>query len=96
MTTLSPPARLAVLLGELRADCQSFDAAWPPALERAVADTPDGHLTVRVLHAGAAPDEIAQVALGLDPARHELIDRLGELSYADWRVELLGLAAVET
>jgi hypothetical protein len=42
------------------------------------------------------PDEIAQVAIGLDPARQELMDRLAGLSYADWRVELLGLVAMET
>lgn len=102
LPALVPAARITFVLGTLPPEAATSDdrearqALTRVLAQAARADTPDGHLTVRVLHAGAAPDEIAQVALGLDPARHELIDRLGELSYADWRVELLGLAAVET
>jgi hypothetical protein len=36
------------------------------------------------------------VALGGDLARQELMARLSTMSYAEWRVELMGLATVET
>jgi hypothetical protein len=102
LPSLTPAARLTFVLGTLPADAAtSDDREARRALTRVLAhaaraDTPDGHLTVRVLDAGAVPDEIAQVAIGLDPARQELMDRLAGLSYADWRVELLGLVAMET
>jgi hypothetical protein len=102
LPALTPDARVTFVLGTLPSEAATSDdrearqALTRVLAQAARADTPDGHLTVRVLDAGTVPDEIAQVALGLDPARQELIDRLGELSYADWRVELLGLAFVET
>lgn len=102
LPALLPAARITFVLGTLPPEVATSDdrearRALTRVLARAArADSPDGHLTVQVLDAGAAPDEIAQVALGLDPARQELMDRLDELSYADWRVEMLGLAAVET
>jgi hypothetical protein len=102
LPSLTPSARLTFVLGTLPPEAASSDdrearrALTRVLAHAARADTPDGHLTVRVLDAGAAPDQIGQVAIGLDPARQELMDRLAELSYADWRVELLGLAAVQT
>lgn len=60
------------------------------------ADTTGGDLAVRILDTGSTPDEIALVALGRDPAREGLLDQLAEMSYADLRVELLGLVSVET
>jgi hypothetical protein len=60
------------------------------------ADRPDGSLAIRVLDSGTPAEKIALVALGLDPERHDLDERLATLSYADWRVELLGLVALET
>jgi hypothetical protein len=102
LPTLMPSARLTFVLGTLPPEAATTDdrearrALTRVLTQAARADTPDGHLTVRVLDAGAAPDHIGQVAIGLDPARHELMDRLADLSYADWRVELLGLAAVQT
>jgi hypothetical protein len=102
LPALVPDARITFVLGTLPPEAAIPDdrearrALTRVLAEAARADAPGGHLTVQVLDAGAAPDEIAQVALGLDPTRQELLDRLDELSYADWRVELLGLAAVET
>jgi hypothetical protein len=102
LPSLTPGARLTFVLGTLPPEVATSDdrearrALTRVLTQAARADTPDGHLTVRVLDVGAAPDEIAQIAVGLDPARQEVMDRLSDLSYADWRVELLGLAAVQT
>jgi len=102
LPALTPTAYVTFVLGHLppevaTADDREARRALTRVLSHAAqADTPDGRLTVRILDAAAAPDEIAQVALGLDPNRQETMDRLDELSYADWRVELLGLASVET
>ncbi len=102
LPALTPDARVTFVLGTLPPEAATADDREARrALTRvlghaACADNPDGHLTPRVLDAGAAPTDIAQVALGLDPGRQELMERLADLSYADRRVELLGLAAVET
>jgi hypothetical protein len=102
LPSLTPDARLTFVLGTLPPDAATPDdqearrALTRVLAQAARADAPEGHLAVRVLDAGATPDEIGQVAIGLDPARHELMERLADLSYADWRVELLGLAAVQT
>jgi hypothetical protein len=102
LPALTPDARVTFVLGTLPPEAATADDREARrALTRvlghaACADNPDGHLTMRVLDAGAAPTEIAQIALGLDPGRQDLMERLADLSYADWRVELLGLAAVET
>jgi hypothetical protein len=102
LPALTPTAYVTFVLGHLPPEVATDDdrearRALTRVLSHAArADTPDGHLTVRIRDANAAPDEIAQVALGLDPNRQETMDRLDELSYADWRVELLGLASVET
>jgi|tagenome__1003787_1003787.scaffolds.fasta_scaffold20436859_1 hypothetical protein len=102
LPALTPTAHVTFVLGHLPPEVATDDdrearRALTRVLSHAArADTPDGHLTVRILHADAPPDQIAQVALGLDPNRQDTMDRLDELSYADWRVELLGLASVET
>jgi hypothetical protein len=102
LPALAPAARVVFVLGVLPPEVATeYDREARRALTRVLghaarADSPDGRLTVRVLESGAAADEISQVALGLDPARQELMAKLDELSYADWRVELLGLAMVET
>jgi hypothetical protein len=99
---LAPSARLTFVLGQLPPDASTADdrearrALIRVLAQAARADTPDGQLIVRILNAGTAPDDIAFVALGGDLARRQFMDRLSELSYADWRVELLGLASVET
>lgn len=102
LPSLSRDARLTFVLGVLPPEvATSDDRDARQALTRVLthaarADTPDGHLTVRVLDSATPPDKIGLIALGLDPVRQELVDRIDELSYADWRVELLGLASVET
>ena len=43
------------------------------------------------------PDYVAAAAaLGQEPTSRELLDRLSELYYADWRVEVLGRASMQT
>jgi hypothetical protein len=102
LPSLAVGARLTFVMGQLPVEAATADdraarrALTQVLAHAALADMPDGRLTVRMLNAGTSPEEIAQVALGEDPAKRELIDQLSQLSYADWRVELLGLASVET
>lgn len=102
LPSLRRSCRITFVLGQLPPEAQtSDDMAARRALTRvlahaASADVSDGRLTVRVLDAGCLPDDVAFVALGGDLAKQELMERLSSLSYADWRIELLGLASVET
>jgi hypothetical protein len=102
LPSLAPGARLTFVLGTLLPETATDDdvearrALTRILADAARADTADGQLIVRVLDAGTDPDVVAQVALGLDPGRNELMERLADLSYDDWRTELLGLAAVQT
>jgi hypothetical protein len=107
LPALSLAARLTFVMGTLPPEAATDDdrearrALTRVLVQAARADMPDGHLVVRVLDAGTTAEETSRAVLGLDPGsldpgRKELIDRLDELSYADWRVELLGLASVET
>ena len=99
---LSPTARLTFVMGQLPPEAATpDDREARQSLTRVLAhaaraDRRDGELTVRFLAAGTAADDVAYVALGGDFARRQLMDRLAELPYADWRVELLGLATMET
>jgi hypothetical protein len=100
--SLSRSARLTFVMGQLPAEAATpDDREARQSLTRVLAhaaraDRRDSELTVRFLAAGTAPDDVAYVALGGDFARRQLMDRLAELPYADWRVELLGLATMET
>lgn len=102
LPSLAPAARVTFVLGTLPPEAASSDdvearrALTRILAQAARADTADGRLTTRILESGTAAEEIAQVALGLEPGPNELMDRLADLSYADWRTELLGLAAVQT
>jgi hypothetical protein len=100
--SLTPTARLTFVMGQLPPEAATpDDREARQSLTRVLAhaaraDRRNGELTVRFLAAGTAPADVAYVALGGDFARRQLMDRLSELSYADWRVELLGLATMET
>jgi hypothetical protein len=95
-------ARVTFVMGQLPPEASTADdkearrALVRVLAQAARADTPDGQLIIRMLDAGTAAEDIAFVALGGDLARRQFMDRLAELSYTDWRVELLGLASVET
>jgi hypothetical protein len=100
--SLSRTARLTFVMGQLPPEAATpDDREARQSLTRVLAhaaraDRRAGELTVRFLAAGTAADDVAYVALGGDFARRQLVDRLAELPYADWRVELLGLATMET
>jgi hypothetical protein len=53
-------------------------------------------LVVRVLGSSTSTEDIASITLGKEPARSDRIESLSAVSYADWRVELLGLVSVES
>jgi hypothetical protein len=99
---LAPSAWITFVLGHLPPEAATPEdrtarRALTGVLSQAVrADAPDSRLTIRILDSGTPPADIAFVALGGDLAKQELMDRLADLDYADWRVELLGLAALET
>jgi hypothetical protein len=56
----------------------------------------EGELVVRILEADAGSEQIAGTALGHVAATGEVDDRTAEMSYADWRVEMMGAALVQT
>jgi hypothetical protein len=99
---LSAGARVTFVLGQLPPEAAIADdrdartALTKVLADAAQADAADGRFAVRVLQAGTSADDVAFVALGGDLARRELMDRLSELPYTEWRVELLGLASVQT
>ncbi len=63
------------------------------------ADKAPGRLKVRVVHGDAQADDVAAVALrGAEapkPGTTSLRGRENDLSYEDWRVEVMGLATVQ-
>jgi hypothetical protein len=102
LPSLTGGARITFVLGRLPDEASTPDdrdarlALTKILAQAARADVPEGRLVARVLDADATPGEIARVALGGEPAEHDALDRLADLSYADWRVELLGLVSMET
>ena len=54
------------------------------------------YTVVRVLGSGTSADDIALAALGKESTRPTNVESLSSVSYADWRVELLGLVSVES
>jgi hypothetical protein len=103
VSALAPGGRVTFVLGQLPPEAASADdraarlALCQVLGHAATADAGDGHrLVVRVLEAGVPAADVAFVALGGDLAKRELLSRLSTMDYHDWRVELMGLAAVET
>jgi hypothetical protein len=97
---LTPDARLTFVLGVLPPEVSTDDdVAARAALVRILghasrADGPEG-LRVSVLESGTSAEEIAQTASGRRPASGHRADGYAGDSYADWRVEILGLMSVE-
>ncbi len=76
-------------------DWQARQALIRVLIHAARADAhPTKELRVHVLDDGSTPEDIATRALGPTPTHEEVLD--DARSYADWRVELLGLVSVET
>jgi hypothetical protein len=100
--SLKSPARVTFVLGQLPADAARADdrearrALVRVLTDAARADFADGELIVRVRDVGATPEEIALTALGRDEVVPEPVEELDRASYAEWRVELLGSASMQT
>jgi hypothetical protein len=100
LPALRPDARITFVMGVLPPEVSTEDdVAARAALVRVLghaarADGPDG-LRVSVLGSGAAPQEIALTALGRNPEWEALTEGFSGSSYADWRVELLGMMSAE-
>ena len=101
LPALVPQGRVTFVMGHLPADVstpEDRDArrALMKVLGHAARADAGGALAVRVLEAGTTPRDIALVALGRDPAGEDVMQRLADLPYEDWRIELMGLVSVET
>ena len=101
LPALTSEARVIFVLGQLPPEVASTnDREARQALTRVLAQAAqadaDGKLTIRVLTVGCKPDEIASIALGTAPVTRERMDRLAEMSYPEWRMEMLSLAFVQT
>jgi hypothetical protein len=98
--TLRPGARITVVLGVLPAEVSTEDdvaarAALVRLLGRAArADARPG-LRLTVLQAGTTPKEIALCALGRSDERPP-VSELSDESFAEWRMELLGMMWAQT
>ena len=96
LPALAPGSRIAFVPAVLPAEVATDDdvearAALLRVLARAArADGPEG-LRVQFLGSGATPNEIAVSVLGLGPKQEEKVPVEPDRSYADWRVELLGM-----
>lgn len=103
LPALAAPGRVTFVMGHLPPEVSTpADREARQALVRVLghaarADVGAGvGLAVRVLESSATPQQIALVALGKDPAREELMERLADMTYEEWRIELMGLVSVET
>jgi hypothetical protein len=67
---------------------------WSACWATPRADKPEG-LRVAVLGSASTPKEIALTALGRSPEWESLTEGFSRSSYADWRVELLGMMQAE-
>lgn len=100
LPTLAPDARITFVTGVLPPEVSTDDdVAARAALVRVLghaarADGPAG-LRLSVLGSGSTPKEIALTALGRNPEWEALTAEFGGGSYADWRVELLGMMSAE-
>jgi hypothetical protein len=99
--TLVPSGRVTFVMGQLPPEASTDDdraarRALCRVLAQAATADAGGSLNERVLDSGSSPEDIAFAAMGGDLDKQELLGRLSTMTYADWRVELLGLALVET
>jgi hypothetical protein len=101
LPALTPEARITFVMGVLPPEVSTDDdvsarAALVRVLGHAArADGPAG-LRVSVVGSGSTPREIALTGMGRNPEWESLAAEASGGSYADWRVELLGLMSAET
>ena len=102
LPTLARDSWVIFVLGQLPAEVASRDdqlarrSLTSVLAHAAHADAPDTPFSVRVLDSDSTLDQVLAAALGQETSSRELLDRLSDLNYADWRVEVLGLAALQT
>jgi hypothetical protein len=101
LPALIPEARITFVMGVLPPEVSTDDdvsarAALVRVLGHAArADGPAG-LRVSVVGSGSTPKDIGLTAMGRNPEWESLAAGGSGGSYADWRVELLGLMSAET
>jgi hypothetical protein len=100
LPVLTPGARITFVTGVLPPEVSTEDdIAARAALIRVLghgarADGPPG-LRISTLGSGSTPKEIALTALGRNPEWESATADFGDGSYADWRVELLGMMSAQ-
>jgi hypothetical protein len=98
---LKPGGRITLVAWPLPAEVATDDdiearrALFRVLAHAAQADGGD-ETVVRVLGSSTSPEDIALVALGRESTHPTSVESLSSVSYADWRVELLGLVSVES
>jgi len=99
--TLKPGGRIIMVAWPLPAEVATDDdiearrALYRVLAHGAQADAGDD-LIVRVLGSSTSPEDIVLAALGRESMKTASVESLSGVSYADWRVELLGLISVES
>ena len=102
LPTLADTARVIFVLGDLPDEVASSDdrdarrSLTKVLAHAARADAASATFSVRVLESSASVEQVVGAALGEEPTSRELVERLSELDYADWRVEVLGRASMQT
>lgn len=100
LPALAPGARITFVTGVLPPGVNTDDdiaarAALIRVLGHAARADGPADLRVSTVEPGSTPEEIALTALGRDPEREALRRGVDESSYADWRVELLGMMSAQ-
>jgi hypothetical protein len=100
LPTLGDGASITFVMGTLPPEVSTEDdvaarAALVRVLGRAARADGPPDLHVNILGSGASAREIALTALGRNPELEMLAEGPDEGSYADWRVELLGMISAE-
>ncbi len=99
--SLKPGGRVTVVAWPLPAEIATDDdiearrALYRVLAQGAQADAGDD-LVVRVLGSSTSTEDIVAAALGREHPRPATVESLSAVSYADWRVELLGLVSIES
>lgn len=100
LPTLAPGSRITFVMGILPPEVSTDDdVSARAALVRVLghgarADGP-ADLRISLVGSGSTPKEIALTALGRNPEWESAAEGFAGGSYADWRVELLGLMSAE-
>jgi hypothetical protein len=98
---LKPGGRVVIVAWQLPPEVATDDdiearrALFRVLAHAARADGGD-QTVARVLGSSTSAEDVVAVALGKETTRPTAVESLSAVSYADWRVELLGLVSVES